>query len=153
MDFFKKKPKHWDQANSVLVPLETSMHCSQKAMPLRLFTLLLSSQTNSWDEMGKKRGRLISGGSGWEAAAQHTDPFAVTGLGTLRLQRGKARAPSLTAQCEPSHYNTQPWSGAARNNKAVWDGRRGVKGTCIPEPLHYRTAFKQNFISTSSHTR
>lgn len=158
MDFFKK-PKHWDQANSVLVPLEKSMHCSQKAMPLRLFTLLLSSQTNSWDEMGKKRGRLISGGSGWEAAAQHTDPFAVTGLGTLRLQRGKAQAPSLLSLLGVSPHITTPSPevvqlGITRQCGMAGEGWKAhvFQSHCITELHSSKTSFLPPHIHASTYT-
>lgn len=103
---FLKKPKHWDQANSVLVPLETSMHCSQKAMPLRLFTLLLSDQLMRWDGQEKRQTHFWREWVGGSSPAHRSICSHRAGYVEAAERQGTGSFSPLTARCEPSHYNT-----------------------------------------------
>lgn len=113
---------------------------------------LLPDQLVRWDGQEKRQTHFWREWVGGSSPAHRSICSHRAGYVEAAERQGTGSFSPLTARCEPSHYNTQPWRGAARNNKAVWDGRRGVEGISITEPLHYRTAFKQNFISTSSHT-
>lgn len=112
---------------------------------------LLPDQLVRWDGQEKRQTHFWREWVGGSSPAHRSICSHRAGYVEAAERQGTGSFSPLTARCEPSHYNTQPWRGAARNNKAVWDGRRGVEGISITEPLHYRTAFKQNFISTSSH--